>query len=80
MNISAVCKTGVMFINSTMLNISEYEGDQLYCPTWSRGCTTLRSELGFWIEGVLQTTFAIAGILANTISRHDFEHFSYLVS
>jgi len=68
MNISAVCKTGVMLINSTMLNISEYEGDQLYCPTWSRGCTDLRSELGFWIEGVLQTTFAIAGILANTIS------------
>ena len=68
---NCVCKTETIEINETMRNLSGYSSgsaDELFCPSYNKCCEDLQKEMGFWLEGVVQTTFAVGGILANTIS------------
>ena len=71
---NCVCKTETIEINETMRNLSGYSSgsassaDELFCPSYNSCCESLQQEMGFWLEGVVQTTFAVGGILANTIS------------
>ena len=43
-----------------------------FCPRFSQEDIHLLDSLAFWIEGVVQTTIAVTGIVFNTISRHAF--------
>ena len=58
----------MMIDNQSLLALIQYDGDELSCPQFNMCCEILKREMGFWLEGVVQTTFAISGILANTIS------------
>ena len=75
LTMNCVCKTETVEINETMRNLSGYSSgsassaaDELFCPSYNKCCEDLQEVMGFWLEGVVQTTFAVGGILANTIS------------
>ena len=69
---SCVCQTSVVKLNESLVaNISLKLGEDLgdiWCPQYNECCDYLLHQLGFWLEGVIQTTFAVIGILVNLIS------------
>jgi len=75
---SCVCETSIVKVNvSHFLNASsrvdfgydEGDGDLIVsCPHYNACCGQVLEQLGFWLEGVVQTTFAVAGILVNLVS------------
>ena len=58
---SCVCETTLVQWNGT-------NGEDILCPAYNDCCKNLLNNLTFWLEGVVQISFAIAGILSNYIS------------
>lgn len=47
---------------------ADYPVDTTDCPDFDRSGDILLENLGFYLEGILQTSLAIAGILSNFVS------------
>ena len=64
-----ICETKTVIVNSYLLNLSGYTlDDDLYCPSYNQCCVDLVIDVVFWVEGVIQNTFAVGGILTNIFS------------
>ena len=70
-NFTDLNATGINNDNSSLLaddgDVGILDEDDLDCPVYSEADTRLVEFFSFWVEGVLQTAFAILGILGNTV-------------
>ena len=68
MDYDCTCETDTVRVNSTLKGTIGYMSDEeLSCHYFNGCCVIVLEEMGFWV-GVVQTIFAIGGILANIIS------------
>ena len=66
-----ICETKTVVVNLTddLKNLSGYTlDDDLYCPSYNQCCLDLVDLVSFWVEKVIQNTFAVGGILTNIFS------------
>ena len=66
-----ICETKTVFVNLTddLKNLSGFTlDDDLHCPSYNQCCHDLVDLVGFWVDGVIQNTFAVGGILTNIFS------------
>ena len=65
---NCTCETGTVTINASLVGDDPDVISVISCPISNKCCDGLLSSLGFWLEGVVQVTFAILGILSNLVS------------
>ena len=65
---NCTCETTSVLVNASIYGDPENVTSEIWCPVYNACCDVFVDRLAFWLEGVVQVTFAIIGILMNIAS------------
>ena len=65
---NCTCETTSILVNASIHGDPENVTHEIWCPDANKCCDHLVNGLSYWLEGVIQVTFAIIGILTNIAS------------
>ena len=62
---NCTCETRSVLVNATIHGDPDNVTSEIWCPVYNDCCNIYLNGLAYWLEGVIQVTFGIIGILMN---------------